>query len=213
MSCPSSCAPRRVAVSVGGREAPDRGAQGPCDQGEETVAEPAVDLERWCSVVGARRGGRREWPRVARRELEAHREREAQPIPRDREDRLFQALGRLSRTIGSIWPPTLPMSVARDGAGHQGRVLKGNSKPFVAARAAGGRDQPLRSGLAGDAHTGHSAPSGLQRADRGQRPADHPRGRDHYRRRRTSGIWSRCSTPPSRARAARRERAARGGAR
>ena len=44
---------------------------------------------------GGRRGGRREWPRVARRELEARREREAEPIPRDREDRLFQALGRL----------------------------------------------------------------------------------------------------------------------
>src|SRR6201986_3506521 len=62
--------------------------------GDETVSEPVVDPE---SVLGrgGRRGGRREWPRVARRELEARREREAQPIPRDRDDRLFQALGRL----------------------------------------------------------------------------------------------------------------------
>ena len=34
-----------------------------------------VDLGGWCSVGGARRGGRREWPRVARRELEARRAR------------------------------------------------------------------------------------------------------------------------------------------
>ena len=44
---------------------------------------------------GGRRGGRREWSRVARRELESRRERQAEPIPRDREDRLFEALGRL----------------------------------------------------------------------------------------------------------------------
>jgi transposase len=60
---------------------------------EETAAEVVVDPE----VVlgrGGRRGGRREWFRVARRELEASREREARPVRRDREDRLFQALGR-----------------------------------------------------------------------------------------------------------------------
>jgi len=60
--------------------------------------EPAGDVEVDPELVlgrGGRRGGRREWPRVARRELESRREREAEPIPRDREDRLFQALGRL----------------------------------------------------------------------------------------------------------------------
>ena len=60
---------------------------------EETAAEVVVDPE----VVlgrGGRRGGRREWFRVARRELEERREREARPVRRDREDRLFQALGR-----------------------------------------------------------------------------------------------------------------------
>src|SRR5205807_54936 len=61
---------------------------------EEQVAEPVVDPELVLGR-GGRRGGRREWPRVARRELEEQREREAQPVPRDREDRLFQALGRL----------------------------------------------------------------------------------------------------------------------
>ncbi|MGH3600768.1 MAG: transposase, partial [Pseudonocardiaceae bacterium] len=50
-------------------------------------SDPEIDLE--AAVLGRevlRRGGRREWPRVARRELEAHRAQQAQPIPRDRED-------------------------------------------------------------------------------------------------------------------------------
>jgi transposase len=61
---------------------------------EQTAAEVVVDPELVLGR-GGRRGGRREWPRVARRELEKQREREARPIPRDLEDRLFQALGRL----------------------------------------------------------------------------------------------------------------------
>jgi hypothetical protein len=40
------------------------------------------------------RGGRREWFRVARSELEAHRARQAAPIARDREDRLLGVLDR-----------------------------------------------------------------------------------------------------------------------
>jgi hypothetical protein len=83
--------------------------------------------------VAGRRGGRREWFRVARRELEEQRAREGRPIPRDREDRLFQALGRLEQNhrvdlavneVYEHWRAT-----ARDT---KGRVLKGNSKPFVA---------------------------------------------------------------------------------
>jgi hypothetical protein len=99
---------------------------------EETVAEEVVDPELVLGR-GGRRGGRREWPRVARRELESRREREARPIPRDREDRLFQALGRLEENhrvdlaandAYERWRAT-----ERDTLG---RVLKGNSKPFVA---------------------------------------------------------------------------------
>src|SRR5579863_9831684 len=98
---------------------------------EPTGAEVRVDPEL---VFGRdkRRGGRREWPRVARRELEKQREREARPVPRDREDRLFQALGRLeenrrvelaANAAYEHWRAT-----ERDTLG---RVLKGNSKPFV----------------------------------------------------------------------------------
>jgi hypothetical protein len=101
---------------------------------EGNVAELEIDLE--AAVLGRRvlrRGGRREWLRVARRGLEEHRARAAQPIPRDREDRLFQALGRLehnhqmdlaTNAVYERWRAT-----ARDT---QGRVLKGNSKPWVA---------------------------------------------------------------------------------
>jgi transposase len=41
-----------------------------------------------------KRGGRIEWLRVARQELEAHRTRQGAPVPRDRDDRMFEALGR-----------------------------------------------------------------------------------------------------------------------
>jgi hypothetical protein len=96
--------------------------------------DPEIDLEPL--VLGRRvlrRGGRREWPRVARRELEAHRAQQAQAIPRDRVDRLFQALGRFEQNHRvdltahedyDRWRAT-----ARDT---KGRVLKGNSKPFTA---------------------------------------------------------------------------------
>ena len=97
------------------------------------VAELEVELEP--VVLGRRvlrRGGRREWFRVARRELESHRARQAAAIPRDREDRLFGALERLeanqrvdlaANAAYERWRAT-----ARDT---KGRVLRGNSKPFV----------------------------------------------------------------------------------
>jgi Transposase DDE domain len=88
---------------------------------------------------GGRRGGRREWPRVARRDLESRRQHEAEPIPRDREDRLFQALGRLEENHR--------VDLAANGAYEQwrassrdtlGRVMKGYSKPFVPPEAPDG---------------------------------------------------------------------------
>jgi transposase len=59
------------------------------DEEEVVVVEPETVLAR-----GGRHAGRRGWPVVARRELEERRERQAEPIPRDREERLFQAVGR-----------------------------------------------------------------------------------------------------------------------
>jgi hypothetical protein len=120
---------RRAALEEAKRRIEER--KGRAVDEEETVAEEAVDPELVLGR-GGRRGGRREWPRVARRELEARREREARPIPRDLEDRLFQALGRLEENhrvdmaandADERWRAT-----ERDTLG---RVLKGNSKPFV----------------------------------------------------------------------------------
>ena len=98
-------------------------------------ADPGMDLEPL--VLGRqvlRRGGRREWPRVARRELEAHRAQLAQPIPRDREDRLFQALDRFEQNhrveLAAHEDYDRWRASARDT---KGRVLKGNSKPFTPA--------------------------------------------------------------------------------
>ena len=95
--------------------------------------DPEMDLES--AVLGRevlRRGGRREWPRVARRELEAHRAQQAESIPRDREDRMFQALGRFEQNhrieLAAHEDYDRWRASARDT---KGRVLKGNSKPFT----------------------------------------------------------------------------------
>jgi transposase len=101
---------------------------------ECAIADPEMDLAPL--VLGRqvlRRGGRREWPRVARRELEAHRARQAQAIPRDREDRLFQALERFEQNhrveLAAHEHYDRWRSSSRDT---KGRVLAGNSKPFIA---------------------------------------------------------------------------------
>jgi transposase len=120
---------RRAALEEAKRRIAER--KGRAISEKETPAEPVVDPELVLGR-GGRRGGRREWFRVARRELEEQREREAQPVPRDRDDRLFQALSRLegnhrvdlaANEAYERWRAT-----ERDTLG---RVLKGNSKPFV----------------------------------------------------------------------------------
>jgi transposase len=120
---------RRAALADARRRIEDRKGRAISEEeaGSEVVVDPELVLGR-----GGRRGGRREWPRVARRELEEHREQERRPIPRDREDRLFQALGRLEENhrvdLAANEAYERWRSSARDTLG---RVLKGNSKPFV----------------------------------------------------------------------------------
>jgi hypothetical protein len=120
---------RKAALAEAKRRLEER--KGRALREEETDGEVVVDPELVLGR-GGRRGGRREWPRVARRELEEQRAREGRPIPHDREDRLFQALGRLEQNhrvdlaaneVYEHWRET-----PRDT---KGRVLKGNSKPFV----------------------------------------------------------------------------------
>jgi transposase len=105
--------------------------------------EPQQDVERDPELVlgqGGRRGGRREWPRVARRELESRRERQAEPIPRDREDRLFQALGRLEENHRVDLAANDAYERWRSGSRDTlGRRLKGNSKPYAPPEAPEGQ--------------------------------------------------------------------------
>jgi hypothetical protein len=54
---------------------------------------PEIELDRERFVT--RNGGRRNWLREARRELEHRRERERRPVPRDRQDRLLEGARRL----------------------------------------------------------------------------------------------------------------------
>jgi hypothetical protein len=122
---------RRQALTNAKRRLEERKSR-PID--DEPIAELEVDLE---AVVLARpvlrRGGRREWTRIARRELDAHRAQQAQAIPRDREDRLLRALGRLEENhrveLAAHKAYDRWRATARDT---KGRVLKGNSKPFTA---------------------------------------------------------------------------------
>ena len=172
---------RRQALADAKRRIEER--KGRAISGDATVAEPEVDLDagarsRCCVGAGgvSGRGSRA----VSSKRIGSARRSRSRVIARIACSRRSAAS---RRTTGSSWPPTRPTSGGgRRRATRKGRVLKGNSKPLRAAGAAGRHDQSLRSGLAGDAHAGHAAPAGLQRADRGQRAADHPRGRDHDRR-------------------------------
>jgi len=87
-----------------------------------------------------RRGGRVEWLRVARRELEAHRARQGAPVPRDRDDRMIGALQRFEENhqvdLAAVESYERWRATGRDT---KGRVLRGNSKPFVAPQMPEGK--------------------------------------------------------------------------
>ena len=106
--------------------------------GEEPKPEPEeLEMDLEAAVMGRpvlRRGGRIEWLRVARRELEAHRTRQAAPVARDRDDRMIDALAAAGgEPSGGPCRGREPMSVgAATARDTKGRVLKGNSKPFTA---------------------------------------------------------------------------------
>jgi len=109
--------------------------------GEEPVVELEVDLEQLVLARPVlRRGGRREWTRIARRELDAHHAQQARAVPRDREDRMLGALDRFEQShrveLGAHEAYDRWRVTARDT---KGRVLKGNSQPFTAPELSEGR--------------------------------------------------------------------------
>ena len=97
---------------------------------QQPEPEVEVEVEPARSVSG--KGGRREWFRVARHQLEEHRQREGRAIARDREDRLFEAARRLEANhrvhLAANTAYEHRRATERDKLG---RVLKGNSKPYT----------------------------------------------------------------------------------
>jgi transposase len=120
---------RKAALQEAKRRLEERKGRpvGPQEPEQDVELDPELVLGR-----GGRRGGRREWPRVARRELESRRKSQAEPIGRDREDRLFQALGRLEENhrvdLAANDAYERWRSSSRDTLG---RVMKGYSKPYT----------------------------------------------------------------------------------
>jgi transposase len=93
-------------------------------------AEPiAVDPQR--SITG---NGRREWFRIARRQLEEHRATQQRPIARDRDDRLLDCAWRFEQNLQVELAANQAYERWRAGAvDRRGRRLHGNSmKPYVA---------------------------------------------------------------------------------
>jgi transposase len=124
---------RRQALADAKRRLAERKQRPAVEEGEPEPEEPDVDLE--AAVMSRRvlrRGGRIEWLRVARRELEAQRTRQAAPIARDRDDRMIEALERLEENhrvdLAAVETYERWRRTARDT---KGRVLKGNTKPYL----------------------------------------------------------------------------------
>ena len=108
-------------------------AVGPQEPEQDVEVDPELVLGR-----GGRRGGRREWPRLARRELESRREREAE---------WSRAAGRTACSRRSVaWRRTTGRSrrqrriraLASSSRDTLGRVMKGYSKPYTPPEAPDG---------------------------------------------------------------------------
>jgi transposase len=124
---------RRQALADAKRRLAERKRRPAVDEGTAEREELEMDLE--AAVLSRpvlRRGGRIEWLRVARRELEAHRTRQGAPVARDRDDRMIETLERLEENhrvdLAAVETYERWRATARDT---KGRVLKGNSKPFT----------------------------------------------------------------------------------
>ena len=113
-------------------------AVGPQEPEQDVEVDPELVLGR-----GGRRGGRREWPRVARRELESRRERRAEAIGRDREGPSVGALGRLGEPSGRSGCQRRLRALAVGLARHAGTGPEGQQQAICAARSAGRDDQPV----------------------------------------------------------------------
>jgi hypothetical protein len=193
---------RRQALADAKRRLAERKGRPVDDEAKPEPEELEMDLE--AAVMGRpvlRRGGRIEWLRVARRELEARRTRQAAPVARVRDARMIGALTRLEENhrvdLAAVESYERWRRTARDT---KGRVLKGNSKPFVAPKLPEGRINLSDPDSRVMRTQGTPPPPGLQRPSHRQRPAGDPRRGDHERR---SGLRAaradvRSDDPPTR---------------
>jgi len=103
----------------------------------EAPEDGEVALDPWASVTG--RGGRKEWLRAGRRDLERHRERQQRPIPRDHDERLFEAARRLEQShqvevaTNALYEQWRAGAVDRRGRRLHGIGLKPWSPPQIPA--------------------------------------------------------------------------------
>ena len=144
MSCPRPLRnpeTRRQALADAKRRLAERKQRAADEEPRPEPEKLEMDLE--AAVMGRpvlRRGGRIEWLRVARRELEAHRARQAAPVARDRDERMIDALERLEENQRVDLAAVETYERWRsDGAGHEGSGAEGQQQALRRAGAAGGQ--------------------------------------------------------------------------
>jgi transposase len=90
--------PEQLRTREGRRQALEDAKRRIQERAGRAVNEPAADeVEVDPEQSVTREGGRREWVREGRRELERHREQERRPVSKERTDRLFEAARRLEQ--------------------------------------------------------------------------------------------------------------------
>jgi hypothetical protein len=105
VSCPSIYERRRgrrAALREAKRQLEAERAEQHLDQDTEGAAAPegsGVPLSLDPAVIVTRRSGQRGWLQAARRQTDAHREREARPIPRSRISRLLELERRFAQNL------------------------------------------------------------------------------------------------------------------
>ena len=120
---------RKAALADARRRIAERKGQAPEDQAEGDQGAEGVVVDPQPLVTG---NGRREWFRIARHQLEEHRARERRPVPRDRDDRLLDAAGRLEQNHEAELAANDLYEAWRAGKrDRRGRRLHGNNtKPY-----------------------------------------------------------------------------------
>ena len=154
-----------------------RAAEQEQDDGESASVEVDLDPERFVT----RSWGRRNWLREARHELERQRERQQRQVPRDRDERLFEAARRLEEN--------LQVEIAANDAYERWRS-EGSTRYRNSRRSPGGATNPYVPPELPDGRINTSDPDsrvmrtqrqpldpGLQRAGCREREPDHRRCR------------------------------------